>query len=176
LGIDGALFAKEEGLVVEDGKNGHESGHGHGHEHKHDHQSEVEVLSVQLKSVPGQTVDVEALERLLQLAPREEVYRIKGIIRCSAATPPVETSDDMNSRKKGDASETRYYILNWAFGRWTCTPSTVVAESADDSVAARLTLILARYESGKWKKKLEAGGFVQVAGGEATELAVERLV
>jgi G3E family GTPase len=177
LGIDGALFAKEEGLV-EGEKDGHDHGHenGHGHEHKHDHQSEVEVLSAQLKSAPGQTVDVEALERLLQLAPREEVYRIKGIIRCSAATPPVETSDDMKLRKTGDASETRYYILNWAFGRWTCTPSTVVAESADESVAARLTLILARYESGKWKKKLEAGGFVQAVGAEASELAVERLV
>ncbi|KAF3386217.1 putative GTP-binding protein YjiA [Penicillium rolfsii] len=171
LGIDGALFAKEEGLIE-----GAKPGHGHDHEHKHDHQSEVEVLSVQLKSAPGQTVDVEALERLLQLAPREEVYRIKGIFRCSAATPPVETSDDMNSRKTGDASETSYYILNWAFGRWTCTPSTVVAESADESVAARLTLILARYESGKWKKKLEAGGFVQLVGGETTELTVERLV
>lgn len=175
LGIDGALFAKEEGLV-ESGKDGHEHENGREHEHKHDHQSEVEVLSVQLKSAPGQTVDVEALERLLQVAPREEVYRIKGIFRCSAATPPVETSDDMNSRKKGDASETRYYILNWAFGRWTSTLSTVVAESADESVAARLTLILARYESGKWKKKLEAGGFIQIAGGEAAELAVERLV
>lgn len=171
LGIDGALFAKEEGLV--EGEDGH--GHENEHAHKHDHQSEVEVLSVQLKSAPGQTVDVEALERLLQSTPREEVYRIKGIIRCSAATPPVESSDDMDSRKKGDASETRYYILNWAFGRWTCTPSTVVAESADESVAARLTLILARYESGKWKRKLEAGGFVQVAGGE-TELTVDRLV
>lgn len=168
LGIDGALFAKEEGVL--------EDGHGHGHEHKHDHQSEVEVLSVLLKSTPGKTVDVEALERLLQLAPREEVYRIKGIFRCSAATPPVETSDDMESRKKGDALETRYYILNWAFGRWTCTPSTVVAESADESLAARLTLILARYESGKWKKKLETGGFMQIAGGETTDLVVERLV
>ena len=168
LGIDGALFAKEEGLL--------EGGHGHEHKHKHDHQSEVEVLSVLLKSGPEQTLDVEALERLLQLASREEVYRIKGIFRCSTATPPVETSDDMQSRKKGDASEMRYYILNWAFGRWTCTPSTVVAESADESVVARLTLILARYESGKWKKKLEAGGFVQVAAGETTDFVVQRLV
>jgi G3E family GTPase len=174
LGIDGALFAKEEGVL--EGGHGHGHGHENGHEHKHDHQSEVEVLSVLLKTAPGQMLDVEALERLLQLAPREEVYRIKGIFRCSAATPPVETSDDMESRKKGDASERRYYILNWAFGRWTCTPSTVVAESVDESVAARLTLILARYESGKWKKKLEAGGFVHVAGGETTDLVVERLV
>lgn len=177
LGIDGALFAKEEGVLEGPHGHDHEQGHGHGHEHKHDHQSEVEVLSVLLKSAPGQTLDVEALERLLQLAPREEVYRIKGIFRCSAATPPVETSDDMESRRKRfDASEMSYYILNWAFGRWTCTPSTMVAESADESVVARLTLILARYESGKWKKKLEAGGLVQVAGGETTDFVVERLV
>ncbi|KAJ5175259.1 uncharacterized protein N7482_001136 [Penicillium canariense] len=171
LGIDGALYAKEEGLLE-----GGEDGHAHAHAHKHDHQSEVEVLSVLLKGAQGRTVDVDALERLLQLAPREEVYRIKGIIRCSAATPPVETSDDMESRKKGDAAEIRYYILNWAFGRWTCTPSTVVAESTDESVAARLTFILARYESGKWKKKLDGGGLIHVAGGEAAELVVERLV
>lgn len=159
LGIDGALFTKEE----------HD--HQHGHEHKHDHQSEVEVLSVVLK---GKTVDVEALEKLLSLAPREEVYRIKGIFRADAQNPPAETSDDLQKRVKGEGVQ--YYILNGAFGRWTCTPSSVVAESADESVAARLTFILARYESTKWKKKLEAGGLLQATDVGAGELSVERLV
>jgi len=161
LGIDGALFAKEGG----------DHGQDHDHEHKHDHQSEVEVLSVVLK---GKTVDVEALERLLSLAPREEVYRIKGIFRADAQNPPAETSDDLQKRVKGDGIQ--YYILNGAFGRWTCTPSSVVAESADESVAARLTFILARYESAKWKKKLEAGGLLQSTEVAEGELAVERLV
>ena len=159
LGIDGALFTKEE------------QDHQHGHEHKHDHQSEVEVLSVVLK---GKTVDVEALEKLLSLAPREEVYRIKGIFRADAQNPPAETSDDLQKRVKSEGVQ--YYILNGAFGRWTCTPSSVVAESADESVAARLTFILARYESTKWKKKLEAGGLLQATDVAAGELAVERLV
>ncbi|KAJ5778211.1 Cobalamin (vitamin B12) biosynthesis CobW-like C-terminal [Penicillium odoratum] len=166
LGIDGALFAKEGGEI---------DGHGHGHDdgHKHDHQSEVEVLSAVLKG-EGKNVDVQALENLLSSAQREEIYRIKGIVRCSSTAPLGETSDDLEgSRQKSDDSGSRYYILNWAFGRWTCTPSTVVAESADESVIVRMTFILARYESAKWKKKLEAGGLVQADG---AELTVERLV
>ncbi|KAJ5480812.1 hypothetical protein N7539_006706 [Penicillium diatomitis] len=172
LGIDGALFAKEG--AVRDG--GAHDDHHRDHDHNKEHQSEVEVLSVQLKNAAGTVVDVEALERLLQSAPREEVYRIKGTLRCSAAVPPMESSDEPNSRKPAESSESRYYILNWAFGRWTCTPSAVVAESADESVAARLTFILARYESAKWKKKLEAGDLVQVGGRGDPELVVERLV
>ncbi|KAJ5681785.1 uncharacterized protein N7477_001725 [Penicillium maclennaniae] len=166
LGIDGALFAKEEY------EHAHEHEHGDGdHEHKHDHQSEVEVLSVVLK---GKGVDVEKLEGLLAMAPREEVYRIKGIFRADAQKPPAETSDDLQKRIKGDGLQ--YYILNGAFGRWTCTPSNAVAESADESVAARLTFILARYESTKWKKKLEAGGLLQTTEVAEGELTVERLM
>ncbi|KAJ6000259.1 CobW domain protein [Penicillium waksmanii] len=174
LGIDGALFAKENGEKDAVAQNG--DGHGHGNEHKHDHQSEVEVLSVLLKgSAPGRTIDVEALENLLSAAPREEVYRIKGIIRSSGRKPPAESSDDLQTRNTGDEAS-RYYILNWAFGRWTATPSTVVAESADETVVARLTLILARYESTKWKKKLEAGGLVKAVEDGEAELVVNRLV
>jgi G3E family GTPase len=165
LGIDGALFKDSEA----------EKRHDHDHEHKHDHQSEVEVLSVVLKSASAATLDVASLEKFLSLAPREEVYRIKGIVRCSNLDLPAETSDDLQTRQKLDAPGVQHYILNWAFGRWTCTPSAVVAESADPAVAARITLILARYESAKWKKKLEAGGLVQATGGDV-EFSVERLV
>lgn len=161
LGIDGALFAKEHQLEHVNGDRDHD--------HKHDHHSEVEVLSVEVKADPGKTIDTAPLETLLGQAPREEVYRIKGILRCSSQTPPAESSDDLEARKAGDDG-VRYYILNWAFGRWTCTPSTVAAE-ADATVLARLTLILARYESAKWKKKLEAGAL-----GQDAELIVERLV
>jgi G3E family GTPase len=165
LGIDGALFKDAE---AEAGKS-----HDHDHDHKHDHQSEVEVLSVVLKSAGA--MDVAALEKFLGLAPREEVYRIKGIVRCSNLDLPAETSDDLQARQKINTPGVQHYILNWAFGRWTCTPSAVVAESADPAVAARITLILARYESAKWKKKLEAGGLIQATGGDV-ELSVERLV
>jgi len=132
----------------------HEHEHEHEHKHKHDHQSEVEVLSVLLKSESGKSVDVEPLEKLLSSAQREEVYRIKGIVRCSLQTPLGESSEDLeSSRQKSEASGHRHYILNWAFGRWTCTPSTTVAENADDNSIARLTFILALYESSKWKKE-----------------------
>ncbi|KAK6813324.1 CobW/HypB/UreG nucleotide-binding domain protein [Aspergillus parasiticus SU-1] len=176
LGIDGALFTKDDGAGLTDGHHDHDHGHGH----KHDHQSEVEVLSVTLKSSqPEQTVDVSALEQLLLSAPKDEVYRIKGIMRCSTQSPPAESSDALAEPRPAASQDgtTQHYILNWAFGRWTFTPSEVVAETADPGVAARITFILARYESGKWKKKLEAGGLVQIGeGNEGGELVVERLV
>ncbi|KAK1142805.1 hypothetical protein N8T08_007239 [Aspergillus melleus] len=175
LGIDGALFSKEGG----DAGMAHHD-HDHAHDHKHDHQSEVEVLSVSLKTTqPDQTVDVAALEKLLSSAPRDEVYRIKGILRCSTQAPPAESSDNLEERKPASeqAGATAHYILNWAFGRWTFTPAATVAEGADPAVVARMTLILARSESAKWKKKLDAGGLVQVdEASEGAELVVERLV
>ncbi|KAJ5543230.1 hypothetical protein N7461_009233 [Penicillium sp. DV-2018c] len=176
LGIDGALFSMAEGEFMT-----HAHAHGEGDGHQHDHQNEVEVLSVVLKGGRdgdgnGSTVDVAALERFLESAPREEVYRIKGIVRCANGDLPVESSDDLDSRKKIEGDGVQYYILNWAFGRWTCTPSEVVAEGADPAVVARITLILAQYESAKWKKKLEAGGLVQTSEGESVDLSVERLV
>lgn len=186
LGIDGALLSKEDDsdlkLQLSNGSSKH-------HEHKHDHQSEVEVLSVTLKSAtdanahaPTTTIDVSSFENLLRSASKEEVYRIKGILRCSTTNPPAESSEqiDNNSTKPETQPDSRsqYHILNWAFGRWTFTPSAAVAESADPAVVARITFILARYESGKWKKRLETGGLVQV-GAESNagaELTVERLV
>jgi G3E family GTPase len=182
LGIDGALVAKE-GVVLQDGghDHGHENGEGHTDGHKHDHQSEVEVLSLTLRTgSDGETgtVDISALERLLSTASKEEVYRIKGILRTSPLTPPATSSDNLDERpttaSDGEA-KAAYYILNWAFGRWTCTPSESVAEASDPTVLARITLILARYESAKWKKKLEAGDLVKGQGGVG-ELSVERLV
>lgn len=173
LGIDGALFAKENF------GDGGEGGHEHDHEHKHGHQSEVEVLSVSLRDTnQAETgaVDVSALEKLLSSAPKEEVYRIKGILRCSAKAPPASSSNNLDVRPSPNAnSESAYYILNWAFGRWTCTPSEVVAEATDAAAIARITLILARYESAKWKKKLESGALIQ-GEGDGAELSVERLV
>lgn len=182
LGIDGALFAQEnkaDALCLND--HGHEHNHEHECGRKQQHQSEVEVLSVTLRSShPNQTTNISSLEHLLRFAPKEEVYRIKGIIRCSTTAPPAESSDKIDEARPTPQSDTppsQYYILNWAFGRWTFTPSAAAAETADPAAVARLTLILARCESGKWKKKLDAGGFVQVGeANEGGELVVERLV
>lgn len=181
LGIDGALFAKENGEDALQSTQGQHDHDDHGKENHQHHQSEVEVLSVTLKASQNANVDASSLERsLLSSAPKEEVYRIKGILRCSTQAPPVDTSDKINDPRpapQANAPPSRHYILNWAFGRWTTMQSAAAAETADPGVAARLTFILARYESGKWKKKLDAGGLVQVAGGnEGAELVVERLV
>ncbi|KAL3474657.1 CobW/HypB/UreG, nucleotide-binding domain-containing protein [Aspergillus californicus] len=186
LGIDGALLAKE--------KKGDEAlldGRDHDHkEHEHGHQSEVEVLSLTLRqpdstaeTVKPAAIDIQALENLLSTASKEEVYRIKGILRCSTSSPPATSSDDLTIRPSpnfsdgGSGPETGHWLLNWAFGRWTSTFSEDVTDTADPAVIARITFILARYESAKWKKKLEAAGFVKGEGLHGGgELSVERLI
>ncbi|KAL1985218.1 hypothetical protein VTN96DRAFT_8134 [Rasamsonia emersonii] len=179
LGIDGALLAKETSQIDQEHLV-------NGHDHGHSHQSEVEVLSVTLKTdqpsaASSKSINLPAFEDLLRFAPKEEVYRIKGVIRCSTAHQPPANSDpgvsasDKESPVNSTSSETQDYILNWAFGRWTFTPS-IDTVPVDPDTVARLTFILARYESGKWKKKLEAGGLIEVATDASIgNLKVERL-
>lgn len=181
LGIDGAMVAKGGGeLLLEEMGNG-------GQDHEHGHQSEVEVLSISLKGGDGAVVDVEKLEKLLNSAPKDEVYRIKGIMRCSTENPPKDSSGDKapaslpgteQNGNSGSEVKERDYILNWAFGRWTFTPTTPTAES--ESRTAQITMILARDESTKWRKRIEAGGLVEGVkkdgGSEVAVLKVERLV
>jgi G3E family GTPase len=162
LGIDGALLATEAGHLL--GGDGGGDDHHDGHEH--DHQSEVEVLSVTLAGDAQGQIDLPAFEHMLQTASKEEVYRIKGVIRC-APGEKLQSSDPIFSHPETASSD---YILNWAFGRWTFTPASVEADSI-----VRLTFILARYESAKWKKKLEAGGLVQTTM-KSGELKVEKLL
>lgn len=162
LGIDGALISK-----------GGLDGHGHDHEHDHDHQSEVEVLSLKLPATQDGVIDLAKFTSLLRSSSKEEVYRIKGTIRCSASQIP-ENSDPTfltSSITPSSDSNVTTYILNWAFGRWTFT-----ATSTPTTDVARLTFILARYESAKWKKKLETGEYVAVEGSANSEIKVERLV
>lgn len=169
LGIDGALLARDEKGFL---PSSHD--HDHGQDHVHDHQSEVEVLSATLSTtqLDQSSIDLPALERLLQSASKEEVYRIKGLIRCAADQTP-EGSDPALSTTSSTPNPSGVFILNWAFGRWTFTPAPAV-ESAD---VARLTFILARNESAKWTKKLEGGGLLGFAGGGgAGELVVQKLL
>ncbi|KAF4120814.1 to CobW domain protein [Geosmithia morbida] len=167
FGIDGGL-AK---ALTEDevsGKHGH--GHGPDHDHKHDHQSEVEVLSVELKG--GAAVNAEKLAVLLKSAPKDEIYRIKSVLTLSS-TP---TNSDPEMPRPEPVPGNRY-ILNWAFGRWTFTPitaDTAEHESSNDATL-RMTIIAARYESNSWKKKLEAGGMIELDGGDAGQLIVKRI-
>ncbi len=171
MGIDGSLIGKEG---VEDAMEGEINGEA-GHGHQHEHQEEVEVLSVRLEvEEEGQeVVDVDAFEELLLSAPKDEVYRIKGLVR-TGKPPPDSTGEERasGSAVKGKA----LYVLNWAFGRWTYTKLADGEADAMKGAAARLTFILARGESTKWKKKIEGGDLLELEGKAAGgRLRVEKI-
>jgi G3E family GTPase len=185
FGIDGGLARTltDGSLAAVQNENG--EGHSHSHDgHNHDHQSEVEVLSVTLRGSEGAVVNASKLMKLLKSAPKDEVYRIKSVL--TASSSEIQSSDKSSS----SSSEPTHplgtpvrYILNWAFGRWTFTSvvtdnSSTNGEEHDSSkgILLRMTLILARYESAKWKKKLEGEErFLQLDGDEAGELSVTKI-
>ncbi len=163
--------------------------HGH-HDHTTHHQSEVEVLSVMLstREDPVSGVDLEALETFLLSAPKDEIYRIKAIV--SASRPPASSGGDAEAAMVRQGQVNANYILNWAFGRWTFTPmgtaspafvngSTVqMAEVDKYTPILRMTVILARDEAAKWKKRIEAGDLIQQEEFPADRglLLVERVI
>jgi hypothetical protein len=186
FGIDGGLAralgeeAEKTDGHVDGHKHTHVNGHAHGHDHESDHQSEVEVLSITLTAENTQAstaIDTTKLSRLLKSAPKDEVYRIKAVL--TASTPiPGSDADVISSSESMPVFGPARYILNWAFGRWTCTPTaTAVTEhESSDGRALRMTMILARYESTKWKKRMETGGFVELEGaGNRGVLRVEKI-
>ncbi|KAI1283681.1 CobW/HypB/UreG [Xylaria sp. FL0933] len=183
FGVDRGLaraLADAPLATIQNGDGGHDShaSHASHDSHRHDHQSEVEVLSVTLRGPPGAVVDAPKLMALLKAAPKDEVYRIKSVLTASSLAQ-IHSSDhhDFVPAPPSDpsTSPTRL-ILNWAFGRWTFTPmeKSVGEHDSSDGVLLRMTLILARYESTKWKKKLEAGGLLRLAN-ESGELTVTRI-
>jgi Putative GTPases (G3E family) len=174
FGIDGAL-AKGLGEEVCMGDGCEHDHHKHGDGEKH-HQSEVEVLSVELKGEPGTGVDATKLMTLLQSAPKDEVYRIKSVM--TVASPASLRNSDEDVRLQTPAtSPSNRYILNWAFGRWTFTPlgESVTEHQSTNQALLRMTIILAQYESTKWKKKLEAGGLIELERPNQGELTVTRV-
>jgi G3E family GTPase len=186
FGIDGGMArALGDGL---ESANRHANGHGHshanGHAHSHDHQSdhqtEVEVLSITLAAEDTQTspaIDTAKLSHLLKSAPKDEVYRIKAVLTATTAIPGSDKDILIGSESVTTPGPARY-ILNWAFGRWTCTPmaSVVTEHESSDGIALRMTMILARYESATWKKRIETGGLVELEGvGTRGALRVEKI-
>jgi G3E family GTPase len=171
FGVDGGL-ARTLGEDPDGHVNGQVNGHNHAHNHGKPHQSEVEVLSITLTAPPGSLIDTPKLETLLKSAPKDEVYRIKAVL---AASSPIPSSEDESS--SSDVSESGRYILNWAFGRWTCTPlnGDVGEHESSSGVVLRMTMILARFEGKKWIKRIESGGFVELEGGENGGLRVEKI-
>ena len=170
FGVDGGL-AQELTETDVDGQHKHGKD---GKDHKHDHQSEVEVLSIELQGGDGNaTVSTDKLVSLLKAAPKEEVYRIKAIVTLSK--PPSHSDPDL---PKPVAHPRGRYILNWAFGRWTFTPLAEdgTEHSSSNELTLRMTIIAGRYESNKWKKKIEAGGLVELDGPEKGEVTVKRIL
>jgi G3E family GTPase len=174
LGLD-AKLARNERKIAKD-RHGHE----HEREHDHDHQSEVEVLSITLSSnSPANGVDLEKLVDFLISPPKDEIYRIKGVIY-SLDVPSASTGE--KAARPPHAGLPGRYILNWAFGRWTFTavpsmdstqatplqsgqetpvPSTSATPmSATGEPTVRMTVVTARGESAKWRKRIEAGEFI----------------
>lgn len=164
LGLD-AKLAKGEG-------EGSKAGHDHTHEHNHDHQSEVDVLSVVLSSTSASNgVDLEKFGDFLLTPPKDEVYRIKGVIYTLEA--PSSSTGEKVAPSSNPGSPGRY-ILNWAFGRWTFT-AVPASDSAEEPIA-RLTVVTARYESTKWRRRIESGEFVTAANGpEGANLVVKKV-
>lgn len=168
MGIDGGLISKEG---MEDAMNSEQS-HNRQHGHDHAHQSEVEVLSVVLEGGEDDGVDLDSFEDLLLGAPKDEVYRIKGLIL--TRNPPP---DSAGARKASVVGGPQVSVLNWAFSRWQYTPLAVEDFSVLNRAIARLTFILARGESAKWQKKLEAGDLVVLEGNPAeSKLRVTKVV
>ena len=158
------------------------------HDHSSDHQTEVEVLSVTLssKGATPQSVNLDTLETFLLSAPKDEIYRIKAIV--ASSKPPTSSDGHAGAAMIYQGQVTADYILNWAFGRWTFTPMGTASPSAvngslvkaplaeNQKPVLRMTIILARYESAKWKKRIEAGGLIEQEGKDVeTALEVTRI-
>ena len=164
----------------------------HAHEHNPNHQSEVEVLSITLSSTTQSPlgVDRDALQRFLSTAPKDEIYRIKAILSSSQLPSSSENTADESFHASNNLDR---YILNWAFGRWTFTllksalPGAALPtppqsrdekqDTDENEPVLRMTIILARFEADKWKKRLDVGEFLCLENKtEQANLKIQRLV
>lgn len=173
FGIDGGLA---QSMIDDPQGHAHKDDHDD-HDHAHDHQSEVEVLSVELTGPTGAGVRADALQKLLKTAPKDEVYRIKAVLSTTAAVRGSDEEEAAAADVPTPPHPRGRYILNWAFGRWTFTPvpDEVAEHESSSRKVLRMTMILARYESTKWKKKLEGGGLVELEGEAKGELVVNKI-
>ncbi|KAL9054796.1 MAG: hypothetical protein Q9162_003919 [Coniocarpon cinnabarinum] len=148
FGVDGALARQLNTYVSPN-------------EPAHDHQSEVEVISASLNSgTSSKGIDVAALMRMLKLAAKDEVYRIKAVF---LARSPLPSSDGTQpSTTDAEHEGLRRFILNWAFGRWTTTLVGSLEEHSA-TIVLRMTIITARYEANKWLQRIQREGFLRLA-------------
>ncbi|POR39201.1 Putative GTP-binding protein YjiA [Tolypocladium paradoxum] len=174
FGVDGGL-AKDLTESEVNGEHNHNehSQNGHSHTNGHSHQQEVEVLSIELKGPSNAAASTDKLLAFLKAAPKDEAYRIKALLTLSS-TPK---NSDVDVPQPAPQPQGRY-ILNWAFGRWTFT---AVAEAqqehaSSNEVTLRMTMILGRSEGNRWKKKIEAGGYIELEGTDTGDLSVRRIL
>ena len=166
MGVDGAMI-RQEGV-----REAMEREKEVGARGDHHHQDEVEVLSVLLQGKDGGSsgVVLDDFEELLLSAPKDEVYRIKGLIT-SSVPPPDSTGDRRPSTVDGQ----ELYVLNWAFGRWSYTPLPVTEFKVMEGASARLTFILARGQAKRWTRKLGQGGLLKLNSGAKSDLKIEKI-
>ncbi|KAK9466509.1 CobW/HypB/UreG, nucleotide-binding domain-containing protein [Lipomyces arxii] len=126
--------------------------HDHSHNHAHDdsHTSEIETLTVRFPKTLLDGSELAAFFRYLTVAPKDEIYRMKFIIRLPASKLPLfELGSD----------EVQTYILNWAFGRYDFTPiSNETAQALlDDSLAGVGTVMVGRGDGRMFRKRFSKG-------------------
>ncbi len=153
-------------------------------DHTHNQEVEVLSLTLTTSIKPDDhpVLDMAKLEDFLTSAPKEEIYRIKSIFTTddtpissesmtNASKAENQTSDSSTSQNNSNQDQhqqnvqsRKRYILNWAFGRWTITSLSTSTSSAPASAGnapktseaiMRTTIVLARDEGNKWKKRIE---------------------
>ena len=192
LGLDGKMAGRFEtegglGTTIERSE---------GHEHGGDHSREVEVLSISLLALPSSSeaavlkgVNLESLETFLLAAPKDEIYRIKAIIK--ASSPPASSDGEIKRAFAQEGHSCTEYILNWAFGRWTFTPLVIDTQNQAKGHATnepqrgtqteprdplvKMTIVTARGEADAWKRRIETQGYIEPEEGPfETTLEIKR--
>jgi G3E family GTPase len=113
------------------------------HAHAHPHTQDSTAIPHDTDA-PLPTLDEPALAAALGLLPKEYIYRVKGFVRFSSASP--------HTAEREERSEVQQ-ILNWAFGRWELVR---VPESSpeENGELVRLTVMGERGEVRRYARKL----------------------
>ncbi|GAO48174.1 cobalamin synthesis protein/P47K:Cobalamin synthesis protein-like protein/P47K [Saitoella complicata NRRL Y-17804] len=128
-------------------------------ESRHHHDNEVDIIQVFAPRQASPTLTHDSLSTFLTSLPKDDFYRVKGMLRLPSIPSDVCEASPINT-----------YILNYAFGRWEFTPlENEPLEGGDQDV--RLTAMLARGSArmGSWADKLGAA-----FGGEAKGVHVHK--
>ncbi|KAK9471039.1 CobW/HypB/UreG, nucleotide-binding domain-containing protein [Dipodascopsis tothii] len=125
---------------------------GHDHSAGEGHSAEIETLHINLvpTEAPNRLADFASF---LKRAPRDEIYRIKFVLRVKA-----DDRESCGLEPKADASD-ELAILNWAFGRYDYT--VLDDKAACERALATLkgndgvgTIMVGRGDSRMWLKRI----------------------